>query len=346
MSTSATASGRDWTPSDESNLKNQMCLLVLTRQDGTPFNATSLSEEDIVEICIRQGHTHPMGVLCYLAMELVALFCSTQDMQHTTCRAIKAMVLQDESIAIRAMAPSETHIRAYMKAIEGDPSKPQPPPSEEEGNPSPTDNSHPSGETHNVSKWSLATSLTMNCISSWRISARRLHSMNWMHHRSPPTMPWGHPSGSRNPNEDDQEVTFLRRGGWVPLGKPSVSPALAWPDGGWAPQGPPPQTQIPAQPNPDVGHLINTLASGLHLGTLRINTFSSEAMPGKTKVLFKQWNHDVQCVKDHYPESVVQESIMRSLKGAVADIAWYMGPTTSVSNILQKLSHFQYSGIF
>ena len=42
-------------------------------------------------------------------------------------------------------------------------------------------------------------------------------------------------------------------------------------------------------------------------------------------------------VKDHYPESVVQESIVRSLKGAVADMARYMGPTASVSNILQKL---------
>ena len=28
---------------------------------------------------------------------------------------------------------------------------------------------------------------------------------------------------------------------------------------------------------------------------------------------------------------------MRSLKGAAADMAWYMGPTASVSNILEKL---------
>ena len=63
-------------------------------------------------------------------------------------------------------------------------------------------------------------------------------------------------------------------------------------------------------------------------------------MPGKTEMSFEQWNHEVQCVKDHYPELVVQESIVRSLKGAVADMVWYMGPTTSVSDILQKLSHF------
>ena len=63
------------------------------------------------------------------------------------------------------------------------------------------------------------------------------------------------------------------------------------------------------------------------MGTPRINTFSSKATPGKTEVSFEQWYHKVQCMKDHYPESVVWESIMRSLKGAAA----------SISDILQKL---------
>ena len=69
-------------------------------------------------------------------------------------------------------------------------------------------------------------------------------------------------------------------------------------------------------------------------------------MTGKTEVSFKKWNLEVQCVKDHYPELVVSESIVRSLKGVAADIGQYMGPTNSVSDILQKLSHFWYSGIF
>ena len=42
-------------------------------------------------------------------------------------------------------------------------------------------------------------------------------------------------------------------------------------------------------------------------------------------------------MEDHYPESVVQESTMRSLKRSAADMARYMGPTASISNILQKL---------
>ena len=87
----------------------------------------------------------------------------------------------------------------------------------------------------------------------------------------------------------------------------------------------------------DTRHLTNPLASGLHLGTPRINTFSGKAMLGKTEVSFKQWYHKVECVKDHYPESVVWQSIVQSLKGAAADMAQYMGPTASVGEILQKL---------
>ena len=126
----------------------------------------------------------------------------------------------------------------------------------------------------------------------------------------------------------------------------SPSPGPTWPDGGWVPQGPPPQPPRPAPANPDVGHLISTLALGLCLSTPRINTFGAEAMPGKAEVSFEQWNYEVQHIKDHYPESVVLESIVRSLKGAVADMAQYMGPTASISGILQKInSNLWHSGI-
>ena len=59
--------------------------------------------------------------------------------------------------------------------------------------------------------------------------------------------------------------------------------------------------------------------------------------PSKTKVSYKQWSCEVQCIKDHYLESVVRESIILSLKGAAADMANYMGPTAGVSEILEKL---------
>ena len=92
--------------------------------------------------------------------------------------------------------------------------------------------------------------------------------------------------------------------------------------------------QHPAQPNADMGCLINTLMPGLHLGTPRINTFSGKATPRKTEVSFEQWYHEVQGIKDHYPELVVQESIMRSLKRAVADMARYMDPNAIVQKLM------------
>ena len=95
-------------------------------------------------------------------------------------------------------------------------------------------------------------------------------------------MPWGNPVGNKDPNPDNKKVTFPRVGGWVPPGQPFQPPAPAQPDGGWIPPGQPPQPLTPTQPGVDVGHVINTLASGLHLGTPQINTFSGEAMPGKT----------------------------------------------------------------
>ena len=149
---SATASGRDCVWSNKSSLKSRMCLFLVTWKDGTLLDATSVAEEYIVEMCIKMGHTHLLGVLHYSTMELVALFHSTEDMQCATCRAIKATELWGGAIAVRAVAPSETHVKPYIIAVGGDSSKLQSPPSEEEGEPhSPPDIPHPSGETQCLS---------------------------------------------------------------------------------------------------------------------------------------------------------------------------------------------------
>ena len=104
-----------------------MCILILMKRDGTPFDVTSVLGEDIIKICVRLGYTHPVGVLCYSVMELIVLFQSADNMQHATCSAIKAAVLWEEAIAIRASAPPETCMRAYMTAVVGKPSRTQPP---------------------------------------------------------------------------------------------------------------------------------------------------------------------------------------------------------------------------
>ena len=117
-----------------------------------------------------------------------------------------------------------------------------------------------------------------------------------------------------------------RQGGYLP-GKEGMGTQQKGTIAHWSPQT-----------EGDVGCLSSTLATGLLQGTPRISTFSGNAMPGKTEMSFKQWYHEVQCIKDHYPELVVWESIVRLLNEAAVDMAWYMGPTTSVAHILQKLT--------
>ena len=96
-----------------------MCVITLTKRDGTPFNVTSIQEEDIMEIYVWLGHTHPLGVLHYTIMESIILFCSTDDLQWATHRAKKVMELHEEVIVIRATNPSTTHVMAYMAVVGG-----------------------------------------------------------------------------------------------------------------------------------------------------------------------------------------------------------------------------------
>ena len=137
--------------------------------------------------------------------------------------------------------------------------------------------------------------------------------------RGPTMGGWRIPAREGDPNVDDEEVIFLGGRGWELRGQP-------------------PQPTCPPQMEEDIGCLINTLATRMWLGTLRINTFSGEATLGKTEVSFEQWYPEVQCVEDHYLESVVWKSLVRLLNGAVADMAQYMVPTTSMVHILQKLT--------
>ena len=102
----------------------------------------------------------------------------------------------------------------------------------------------------------------------WEVALRELNTPP----RDPPLTPWENPVGNRNPDVDDQEVTFLRGRGWEPRGQPLLPPT-------------------PTQPDEDIGHLINTMATRVWLGTPHINNFSGKAMPGKMEVTFELCYH-------------------------------------------------------
>ena len=81
------------------------------------MDASSISEEDIIEIYIKKGHTHPLGELHYSATESVILFCTTDELKHVTHSIIEIMEFQGEAIMVRAMAPAEAHVTAYIATL-------------------------------------------------------------------------------------------------------------------------------------------------------------------------------------------------------------------------------------
>ena len=109
-------------PGNETELLNWMCVLVLTRGDDTPFDATSIQEEDIIELCVEMGQTHLPCVLWFLATESVILFHSGNEMLAMACRVIKAMVLCEEPIRLHTSSSSAAHLRAYIAVRDGWPS--------------------------------------------------------------------------------------------------------------------------------------------------------------------------------------------------------------------------------
>ena len=125
-----------------------MCVLVLTRGCGTPFNAASIQEEDITELCVEMEQTHPKGVLWFLVTELVVLFCSGDKMLVTACGVMKAMVLQEEPIRLHTTTPSTTHLRPYLAVRDRQPSGSQSPtPNQQETAQQSSSNPHPDGRT-------------------------------------------------------------------------------------------------------------------------------------------------------------------------------------------------------
>ena len=110
--------------------------------------ASSILEEDVIEICVWLGHTYPKGVLEYSVIESVMLFYTADELQIVVCVVVKAMTLCDESITVRTSPPSATHVRAYMAGVNGEPSGIQPlPPNREEEPPFPLSNPHLGGRT-------------------------------------------------------------------------------------------------------------------------------------------------------------------------------------------------------
>ena len=122
------------------SLQDKLLVVLITKGDGTPLDASSISEEDIVEICVRRAHIHPLGVLWYSAAESVILFGNVADVNCTQCILPAMMEFPDEAVTVWTMAPTQVQVIVFQAmwhlnptAGDGEPHTPpyQTPPNEE-----------------------------------------------------------------------------------------------------------------------------------------------------------------------------------------------------------------------
>ena len=50
--TSSATAPRDWEVQPPNSYHNRLLLITITKGDGTPMDASSILEEDIIEICV------------------------------------------------------------------------------------------------------------------------------------------------------------------------------------------------------------------------------------------------------------------------------------------------------
>ena len=81
--TSSTTVSRDWEVQSPDPLPDKLLVALLVKRDGTLLDASSILEEDIVELCARRAHTRPLGVLWYSVADSVVFLNNVDDVDHT-----------------------------------------------------------------------------------------------------------------------------------------------------------------------------------------------------------------------------------------------------------------------
>ena len=89
-------------------------VVSIAKRDGTLLDASSILEEDIVELCIGRAHTCPLGVLWYSTVDSVVFLSSATDVNRTQRALLDITEFGDESITIRTVAPTEVQITTFQ----------------------------------------------------------------------------------------------------------------------------------------------------------------------------------------------------------------------------------------
>ena len=115
MSVTSSATGsRDQEVQSPDPLPDKLLVVSIVKRDGTPLDASSISEEDIVELYVRRAHTRPLGMLWYSAADSVVFLNDATAVDRTQCALLDVTEFGDEAIAIRTMAPTEVQVTAFQ----------------------------------------------------------------------------------------------------------------------------------------------------------------------------------------------------------------------------------------
>ena len=146
-----------------------------------------------------------------------------------------------EAITVRAMAHLEVHITAYLAMSHSNPSKGEKEPH------TPPQQTPPSGGTPHCLQAELGRPCQPRAASAHGgPNTGNCTMQNRCAPSSPPPNEWLHPLGSREPQEDDQEVTFPGGRRWGPPRQPTSSAEPEQSAGGRVPSGPHLQAPCPA----------------------------------------------------------------------------------------------------
>ena len=108
ISTTTALVAHDHTQGDDPDLANCICVLTIARGDGSLFDADSLQEEEVVELCVGMGQVHLNGVLWLSVTESVIAFDSSEEM--LACLITMATVWHDDSLRLCTQPPTVAQI--------------------------------------------------------------------------------------------------------------------------------------------------------------------------------------------------------------------------------------------
>ena len=93
-----TSAEMDLTLGNDTEIANQICILVATKGNGTQLYPTSFTKEGTVKLCVVLSQGHTEGVLWLLDTEVVLTFWYNPEMMATMCCLAVAMAWHGEPI--------------------------------------------------------------------------------------------------------------------------------------------------------------------------------------------------------------------------------------------------------